>query len=1006
MLFCLFPGKVRAQQYLFTRLGARDGLASSSVLSLQQDAKGYIWVGTSNGLQRYDGFRFLLFQHRLNDPGSLPNNVVQQVLLDKSGRLWVRCAFNKMGYIDLADLRYHEVPAILAEEHLNKGMGHLYVDKAGHIFLFLFNRAVLTYDEKMKTFRPNNLPFPLPGGWLPTSFFQDSASNYWLGSDSGLIKYDPARQTLSYRGHNADNDPVIGYYSKYPSLAFPYLDHSGRFWIMYWPMGGVPASYLSVDIRTGKGRNWNASIGRILNGRYNQMSQIAEQSDGTIWFNGVNMLAMLRPGSEEFELVRPNASGEFSVYYDVVQCWLEDREHNIWLATDRGLYFFNPGAQLMHSFSNRMPGSDSLYTGEVTAIRQLKNDDIVVSSWGDGIFAYDSNFRPVNRWYVNQAKRFPSEEHQSWCIHQRPNGDIWHGHQHGVLFISHWASQTTEKLNLPVFNHSTIRQMVEDRAGNIWLGTHSGRLVRWDSRSNVFNLMDTLNSTIQRLYMDQKGYIWVCTELEGVFRIGPEDGAILNHYTNTGPDGSRLSGIGAADITQYSDSLYIIATHNLDILNVVTGRIRSDTSVNGALFSGATNIIKDRRGYLWITNSEGLNKLNFHKQQGITFFETDGVGANAFNMGSASELKDGRLAIGTLHDLLVFQPDEINNAALPPNDVELTGVWLQNRSLSVDSIQKLHELVLPYGQNSLRLSFSTLAYQNISNMFYQLDGLDKDWIEARSNDALYSYLPPGQYTFRIKAVNAESMVSLHTRELLITVEGPFWRSWWFLCLILLAGAALLYWLDRQRMQRKATVEKMRSDISGNLHEEVNKALMNINVLSEIARIKADKDPGQSVNYINEIHHKSHNMIIAMDDMLWTIDPANDNMARAIYRMEEFAAALNQRHGVRIRLQAEKGVETLRPDMKIRYELLLIYKLILRVLVEEANAPDTLVQLDQDRGLLQLNIYSGRARPDPRNSRSIRLLEEAKTRAMAIRGTLDLQSDEKGTAVLFICPSTF
>jgi glucose-6-phosphate-specific signal transduction histidine kinase len=289
---------------------------------------------------------------------------------------------------------------------------------------------------------------------------------------------------------------------------------------------------------------------------------------------------------------------------------------------------------------------------------------------------------------------------------------------------------------------------------------------------------------------------------------------------------------------------------------------------------------------------------------------------------------------------------------------------------------------------------------------YKLDGIDKDWIDARSNDAVYNYLPPGRYTFRAEGVNAENLASRHIRELSIHVQGPFWRSWWFLCLVLLAGAALLYVLDRQRMQRKAALEDMRSDISGNLHEEVNKALQNINVLSEIARIKAEKDPEQAINYINEIHHKSHNMIIAMDDMLWAIDPVNDNMAKAIARMREFAEALNHRHGVRIRLQAEKGVERLHPDMNIRHELLLIYKLVLRVLVEEANARDTVVQLEQDHGMLNLSVYSKGIRIDHRSGRSIRLMEEARSRASAIRGALDLHSDDKGTSILFTCPSTF
>jgi len=1007
LFLCIITGRLSAQQqYLFTRLGIPDGLASNSVMSLQQDKKGYIWIGTSNGLQRYDGYRMQLFQHRLNDPRSLPNNVVQQLLLDKNNRLWIRSAFNRVGYMDLSDLQYHEIPTIISEDDRNKGKGRLYIDNAGHIMLFLFNRAVLTFDEKIRAFHPGGRPFPMPPGWKAIAFFQDSTGNCWMGSDSGLVKYNPVSQTLSYRGHNEDNDVVISHFGKYTNIGFPYLDRSGRFWVMYWPLGGWGANYFSLDTRTGREHNWNPSVGHELQGRYNELNQIAESSDGTVVLAGVNMLLVLRPGSEAFELVRPNASGEFSLYYDVVQQWIEDKEHNIWLATDRGLYWFNPGLQHCHAVANRMPGKDSVYTSEVTGSRQLLNGDIVVSTWGDGLFAYDSLFRPVRRWYIENLQLHNDRQHQAWCVIQRPNGDIWSGHQHGWLFISHWATHKTEELVLPIFKHSTIRQMIQDRVGNIWLGTHRGDLIRWESKSGVYSLMTSLNSPVQRLYLDHSGQIWACTEEDGVFHVRPEDGAILAHYKATDKEGRRLSGVGAADIVQYSDSLYIIATHNLDILNVHTGLIRSDTSIHGALFSGATNVLLDRKGYVWITNSEGLHKLNFPKQSATTFYEMDGVGSNAFNMGSSVELKDGRVAIGTTHDVLVFQPSQFRNSESAPNDVEITSISVQNQPLSVDSIEKLQQLELPFGENSLRISLSTLAYQDIGEIMYKLEGLDKDWLENRSSEAVYNYLPPGHYVFKAHGTNAEKLFSPHMRELSIHVRGPFWRTWWFFCFVLLAGAALLYVLDRQRMQRKAALESMRSDISGNLHEEVNKALQNINVLSEIARIKAEKNPEQAINYINEIHHKSHNMIIAMDDMLWAIDPVNDNMEKAIARMREFAAALNHRHGVRIRLQADDGVERLHPDMNIRHELLLIYKLVLRVLVEEANAQDTLVQLAQDHGMLNLSVYSKGIHIDHRSGRSIRLMEEARSRASAIRGALDLHADEKGTAVLFICPSTF
>jgi len=661
LFLCLGVAQTRAQQqYLFTRLGTRDGLASNSVLSLAQDAKGFIWIGTSNGLHRYDGHRMLLFQHRINDAHSLPNNVVIQLETDKANRLWVRTEFNRVGYIDLSDLQFHEVPVVFAEDERNKSDAHLYIDRAGHVMLFLHNRATLTYDEKTGTLRPEHRPFDMPPGWKPITFFEDKAGNYWLGSDSGLVKYDPASHHLSYRGHNADHDSVIENYGHYTNLYFPYRDHGGRFWGMRWPLAdGWGPSYLSFDPASGKEHNWNDNIGGLVQGKYTELKQISETSDGTIVLSGIRMFMMLRPGSKNFEMLNPNAGGEFSLHYDVVQNWIEDREHNIWLATDRGLYWFNPGAQVFHALPNRLAGSDSIRTSEVTSIHQLQDGDILVSTWGEGHFAYDSLFRPVRRWYIDQVRTSSVFENLAWCTVQRPNGDIWYGQQLGWLLISHWNTHKTEAIRLPVFRNSTIRQMVQDQAGNIWLATQKGDVIRWDVRTATYHLMAATKSAIQRLYLDHQGDLWAGTEKNGAYHIRPGDGAILHHYVPTDPPGRRLSGIGVADILQYSDSLYLFASQTLDILNIHTGNIRSDTVRTGAMFNGATNLIMDRKGYVWITNSEGIHKLSLSNQLAASFFEIDGVGSNAFELGTATELRDGRIALGTAHDLLVFQPAQV-----------------------------------------------------------------------------------------------------------------------------------------------------------------------------------------------------------------------------------------------------------------------------------------------------------------------------------------------------------
>ena len=1003
VLLCLCKASAQ-QQYLFSHLSTKEGLASNITTAVEQDAKGFIWLGTMGGIERYDGQRLMLFRHKQDDPHSIPNDNVSAMRLDKRHRLWVLCQYNKIGYIDLDDLQYHPVQVEMPAGDLARLEGNIHIDYEGHVLLFFKHGFPVAYDETLHTFTRSGVPFEMPEGWQSFSILEDSIKHiYYIGSDSGLVKYDPAHHTMSYRGHNPDHDPVIHRYGKLTFVVPHLLDRSGRIWLASWPPAGAFTFY-SYQPGTDKEQTWQNPISKAVHGLYFEVIMAYEQKDGTIWMVGLNTLVILRKNSQEFENMKTSTANEFGIYFDIINFMREDREGNVWLASDKGLYRFNPSEQRFRTIVNRRPYNDSAFTPDVTDILQIMNGDIVVSTWGSGIFAYDTAFHPVDRWYIQQTRRLDLSG--AWCIVQRPNGDLWIGEQAGSVIIAHAATRTTERVFAPALEGSTVRQIAEDKNGDLWLGTQRGKLSKWTARTNTFSIVQDLHSRVYRLYIDKKGDLWACTMQNGLFHIRTSDGAILHRFTSEGPDYQRLPDMSASDIIQYSDSIYAIVSNTLCFLNINTGTIRTAEHADGIPFEGVTNVVKDKLGYLWVTTRDGLCKTNLRNEIRNVFREEDGISSNAFQLAASGTLADGRIALGTSHDIILFQPSQIAGGERRPPDVEITNIAVANKWLPMDSVSKLSELELPYGDNSIRIAFSTLTYFSSFGVSYKMENLDKDWITGVADEAVYNYLPPGHYVFRVQARNADDQASPHIREFHIMVKNPFWRTWWFLGFLLLAAAAVLYLLDRLRMQRKMAMEKIRSDISGGLHEEINKALQNINVLSEIARIKADKDPVQSINYISEIHSQSHNMIIAMDDMLWSIDPANDSMDRAIDRMKEFAGALSRRHGTRIGLEADDNIRSLRPDMNIRHEFLLIYKFALRLLVEEMKVAGVLVQLDYQRPHFHLTMFAAGARMDDRNSRSIRLLDEMKTRARSIHGTLEMQYDEKGTAILFICPSTF
>jgi ligand-binding sensor domain-containing protein len=987
-------------QYIFTHIGTREGLASEDVKKVQQDGKGFIWIATMNGLQRYDGQRFVNFLHNANNKNTIPNNTVYSILTGKKDRLWVLCGENRVGYIDVNNLKFHEVPVRFNPDVLERAPSEFFSDEEGNIMLSLTKRAILTYNEAANEFSEKHNLFPFPPGWKPLRIYQDRyQKNYWLGCDSGLAKYNPARKTLSWRGHNADNDPIIKEYGPEEYVSQQFIDKFGRFWLYIWPPSRPGAVFYSYDPKTGIKKEYDQrSLYPEMKYVYHEFHNIEDQRDGTVWVMGENILAKMDSGKNEFDIIPNNMAGEFSIRYDYGRDIFEDREKNIWICTDKGLFRFNPCVQIFQVVTNRKPGRDTTYTPDVSDIVQIANGDILVNTWGSGLFAYDNSFNPVNRAFTTTGAKVG--EGMNWCVMQRSNGDIWRGAQDGWIFITPAGTSTTLSLHPPAFENSTVRQMVEDKTGNIYLGSHRGHLVKWNKSSNTFSTIFN-TSTIYGLYLDKKGDLWISTGGDGVYRMNTAKDSIVNHYTSKAPEGKRLMSIGSYNVVQYDDSIYMIASGGLNILNDRTGRINHFNTDRGLPANTVNNLVMDKLGWLWLTTDSRICRLRV-QQPGYAvsvFNEEDGIPTSAFNISSATLLKDGRIAIGRVHDFILFDPKAIDNLDIHTiPDIEITGFAVMNRWLPMDSVHNLNEIDLRYDQNSINIEFSTLTYVAAFPISYKMEGLDKDWNNhLKANQAIYNYLPPGNYIFRVMARNVGGM-SKET-VLKISVRAPFWKTWWFYSCLALLAAGLFYWEDRERMRRKTALQTMRSNIAGNLHEEINQALNNINMLSEIARLKADKEPEQSKGFINEIHHKSHNMIIAMDDMLWSIDPANDSMAKTIDRIREFADALRHRHEVLINLQTDSKVITLKPDMKLRHEVMIIYKMALRMLVEEMKAPNTSINIDYVRSQLQLNLFAKHIKLQDNNNQVIKMMEEMKVRSRSINAILEFQSDEKGTAVI-------
>ncbi len=411
---------------------------------------------------------------------------------------------------------------------------------------------------------------------------------------------------------------------------------------------------------------------------------------------------------------------------------------------------------------------------------------------------------------------------------------------------------------------------------------------------------------------------------------------------------------------------------------------------------------KDKNGYVWLTTTSGLYRINIAKKIFINFNRSDGINNDHFLLASSRQLPDGRMIFGTTTNFVVFNPDSIKINSSSP-EIKITDFKVMNKSLQVDSLMQLKEIDLDYKENSLVIEFSTLNYSSAYLIKYKLVDLDKDWkIADKDKEAIYNYLPPGTYRFQLKAINEEGNETEKTLELIIKVSPPFWKSWWFYSILVLLTGSLIYWFDRERMNRKEVMQKMRTDIADNLHQEVNMALNNINILSEMAKLKAENNPQKSKEYIEQIHSRSHNMMIAMDDMLWSIDPENDNMEKTVERMKEYVDSLKNRHGADIEIFVDKKVQSLELNMKLRHEAFLLFKEALKSLVHAgAKKCDIYIGLEKSKLLFTMQFANDSC--DIQQLNNLLHRQDMEKRLQSIRAILDVQIHKSNSMFVLQVP---
>jgi ligand-binding sensor domain-containing protein/two-component sensor histidine kinase len=1014
ILLLMCTAALQAQQgFTFTRFSTEDnsGLSSNVVYSLYQDEKGYIWVGTANGLQRFDGTKFIQFGVGTGADEFRYSTLTQIIPFDTGKLVLNFAAHREIGIFDPADFSYKKVVIKTAEPLTARADFWMWKDAKGELFLNIFRYGVLHYNKQQNAFIEDNY-FSFPEGYIPAlnGVHDDPVKQQvWFACEKGLCIYDRKSRRMWYRGYNPQKLPILKNERIQDNPTQFFIDRARRFWVFSWPNKGLSGQMkYCLD---SSGANYIRDTAGLLTGLngYTEYNNFFETARAGLWIYGVGALYNWDKNSRRFHYSRgTSGNNNNSIEYDKINQVIEDRDGNIWVATDKGLYFTSYGSGTYSVINFLFDES----TGEknIQDILEVPGGEFWFATWGHGIIAFDSalNQKIIPAYKSPPPAAWPAPYKAAikllWALYRQPaTGDVWMGCQGGVIVIYNPQKGTTRYLWPPEANNATIRFITQDKNGYTWLGTQGGRLLKWDGKS--FTVVQDIGTIIYKIFIDKQGLLWLATEGRGLYCINPKNGSIIKHYMADGSAAGLYSNSGK-DIEQLNDGTIVYGAGALNFINKEKGTVRLLRYEDGLPSNSVERLRMDADGFLWIITANGLSRYNPYKNRITTYSRKDGITLASKTAYTDYYSSSNYIMFGGGNAVMMFKPSLFAATQVPP-DVVITDFKIFNQFVPVDSLMQLPHVKLSPEQNSFSIYFESLSYQQRGRLtyYFKLEGVDKDW---QASDGIYfqnySLLPAGQYTFKVYVENVEGVRSRHTTEVKIIIYPIFWRTKWFISTLVFLILLVIYFIHKERVNRLLAVEKLRHRVARDLHDDMGSTLSTINILSAMAKSKMNTDAVKTAGYISKISDNSQRMMEAMDDIVWSIKPSNDSMQRITARMREFATSVLEAKDIALHFAVADEVHNVKLNMEARRDFFLIFKEALNNAAKYSKATEVWVAVTIEGRHLSFLIKDNGIGFDVAKADDGNGLGNMKKRADAVNGKIRLTSKEgEGTTVKLTMP---
>lgn len=793
----------------FQRVSIDQGLSQSIVECIAQDPRGFMWFGTEDGLNVWDGYRFDVLRPTPGRAGGISTNSIVSLFLDRQGYLWIG-TFN--GGLNRYDYRTGQIVAYRNDPRNPRSLGHDLVrsilqDRRGTLWVGTDGGGLNRLDPSRGSFTvyrhdPRN-PRSL-GSDSVYALFEDSRGILWVGTrGGGLNRFDPADGSFQRYRHDPSRDDSLAHDDVYAVLE----DRKGRFWV-----GTQGGGLDRMDRTAGTFRHFrhdpadDGSIGGDL------VSALYEDRAGRLWVgtNGGG-LNLFHVSCGCFVRYRNDPRDPGSLSRNEVRAIFEDAGGMLWVSTyGGGLNVCDPGRKAFYLFQSQPGNPDSLSNDIVWSFYEdTARGCVWIGTHGGGLDRFDPVARTWRHHRSGAGTPRPLSSDRIRVICPDPSGVFWIGTDGGGLNrFNPDTGEAVAYLNDPSapgsLCHNQIRALAVDRFGKVWVGTFGGGLDCLDPATGVFTHYrydardpGTLgNDVVRAVHEDRRGRLWVATHGGGLNLLDRATGRFRRYLANPGGRNTLSSNFIFA-IHEDDEGFLWLGTWGagLNRFDPRDGSAEVFTTDDGLPSNSIYGILRDASGNLWMSTNNGISRFDPLRRVFRNYSESDGLQSNEFNGGAFHRGHSGRMYFGGIHGFNLFLPLEIrDNPHVPP--VAVTRFLKLNRPVETPlPITQMTELEIGPDDYYITLEFSALDFASpAKNRYaYRMEGLDPDWItvDAGRRHASYTNLEPGTYTFRVRACNNDDVWNETGASVRVVVHPPFWKTWWFRTLVILASVVIL-----------------------------------------------------------------------------------------------------------------------------------------------------------------------------------------------------------------------